>query len=133
LEQALAGAEALAAPAEKALCELFLAQAFLDLNRFSEARALLASAQKTFRAQHMAFFSARCDLEWGFLSSEGDQLKEAIRYYKRARKAFVQADAQTEASTCEINLGWQMLRLNRYAEALEYFSSAAATAEATGR
>lgn len=133
LQEARAHAAALAAPIERALCELYLAQAYSDLNRYPEARALLASAQKTFRAHRMTFFRASCDMDWAYLLSEQDQIAEAITHYKRARAAFVRVDAVQEVSSCEINLGWQMLRLNRYPEALDYFSSAAKTAQATGR
>lgn len=118
LEQARQIFSAHHCPAQVAHCDYFLAQAYLDLHRYGEAKQKLTAARRTFQRYSLRLFMALCDLDLGYLAAEVEQFDTALEHAKRARAAFQKAGAVGEVASCDVNIGDALLGLNRYEQAL---------------
>lgn len=120
-------------PMQIALCDYWLAQALMDLNRFEKAQAHLARAQKIFQAQHSLFFDGYCDLEFGYLCWFRDQHSAMLEYSQRAYTLFLELNALQEIASCEINIGVALTELNRFAKAIPFLESGVEHSLKSGR
>jgi len=120
-------------PMESALCDYYLAQTLMDLNRFGKAKWHLRQAQQSFRAQHAPFFDGYCDLDFGYLCWLGDEPERMLEFSQHGRAIFTQLHATQEIATCQINIGVALMEMNRYEEATPYFQKAFLESQSSGR
>lgn len=120
-------------PLEIALADYYLAQAFMDLNRFGKAESHLRQAQQTFRAQHALFFDGYCDMDFGYLCWLGDEPERMLKFSQHGHAIFTQLHAVQEIAACQINIGVALMELNRYDAAAPYFQNAFREAQSSGR
>ncbi len=120
-------------PMEIALCDYYLAQAAMYLNRFGKAKLHLRRAQQSFREQRSLFFDGVCDIDFGYLCWLRDEPERMLDFSQHAYVIFTKQHAVQEMATCQINIGVALMELNRYAEAVPYFTDAFLDAQASGR
>jgi CHAT domain-containing protein len=120
-------------PLEIGLCDYYLAQALMDLNRFGKSEWHLRQAQIIFRTQQALFFEGYCDIDFGYLCWLRDEPDRMFEFSQHGHTIFTQLHAVQESATCEINVGVALMELNRYDEAVPYFQNAFHDAQHSGR
>lgn len=120
-------------PLECALCDYYLAQALMDLNRFGQAEAHLRQAQTVFRAHAARFFDGYCDIDFGYLAWLVDDPARMLEFSRNGYAVFTPLYAVQELATCQINIGVALMELNRYDEAIPFFEDAFRQSDAGGR
>lgn len=133
LEEARILFEQLECPIDVALCDLWLAQMFRNLNDFPRARILIVNSRDVFLAQGHSFYTAWCDLGLGWVEWGMNHFEEALQDLDRARRYFLAAGADSEVSSCEINIAGIQLELSQFEEALPTLQHALKIAQVSGR
>lgn len=133
LLEARAAFQAVDLPIDAALCDLWLAQMYRNLNDFVRARDLFASSRATFLENGHGFYAASCELSLGWAEWGLNHFDTALDWLERARDYFQRAGAESEVSSCEINIAGIQSELYRFDLALPILQHALEMARASGR
>ena len=120
-------------PLDASICDLVIAIALFENDRFPQAAEVLKTAQSNFAVLSAGFFVAACERDLAGAFRHFSRPHDSLRLLQQARDYFLSHGIRVQVSTCSINLGNIYYALNRYDEALVSYQEAAHLSLEDGR